>query len=54
MASRRPGGDLHPRAYALRTSGEEKAARLEELRRGFEEDTRTIARLQAQRKFKPF
>jgi hypothetical protein len=50
----RPGGDLHPTAYRTKTAQEEKLRRLQDLRKGFEEDTKSIARLQAQRKFKPY
>jgi hypothetical protein len=50
----RPGGNLHPQNYAQSTAQEDKVRRLEELRKGFEEDTRHIARLKAQRKFRPF
>ena len=53
----RPGGAVNPAAYAApaaATAQADKARRLEELRRGFEEDAARIARLKTQRKFQPF
>jgi hypothetical protein len=53
----RPGGALNPAAYAAPAAASaqaDKARRLQELRRGYEEDAARIARLRAQRKFQPF
>ena len=53
----RPGGAINPAAYAAPAAASaqaDKARRLQELRRGFEEDAARIARLKTQRMFQPF